>query len=372
MRRSCIRTAGFTLIELLVVVAIIALLISILLPSLTCARESARAAKCGVLLRSFGLGLHAYMNGNKDYIPGVNTSGLAVELAQRESGAAAALRDSRLPTQTYDWMMPILLGETEFGSTRAKRMATLINDFQCPSQVGLKVDELYGPGLTASPDRQDFTQEPAILEAAPLSYLMPIHFQWWGQELRNFVLHSGSGGRPEPIMPQVSSTGFAVVHFERYKSQLSQVGRAAEKIAVADGTRFVDAPPDYILDFDVDPSPNFFGSFCSNGGWWGGSQAYGVRRNSINWDGDPVQAQNPAALGKALRWSYRHGCNTRNTEPDDAQGNRGSINALFFDGHVGRLNDRQSRRIDYWYPKGARVNAPNEGLTTPEQGYIIQ
>lgn len=59
------RTA-FTLIELLVVVAIIALLLAILLPSLRQAREKGRETKCAANLHNFGRGFYAYAGANRD------------------------------------------------------------------------------------------------------------------------------------------------------------------------------------------------------------------------------------------------------------------------------------------------------------------
>ena len=63
------QTRGFTLIELLVVVAIIALLIAILLPSLAGAREQARAVKCGSNLRQWGLGVATYSSNFDGWLP---------------------------------------------------------------------------------------------------------------------------------------------------------------------------------------------------------------------------------------------------------------------------------------------------------------
>jgi prepilin-type N-terminal cleavage/methylation domain-containing protein len=62
------RLRGFTLIELLVVVAIIALLISILLPSLSEAREQARVSKCLSNLRTIVQGVNVYLNDGQEDI----------------------------------------------------------------------------------------------------------------------------------------------------------------------------------------------------------------------------------------------------------------------------------------------------------------
>ena len=60
---------GFTLIELLIVIAVIALLLSILVPSLSKARSIAYRLRCASNLKQIDLAVRLYLGGNDDFYP---------------------------------------------------------------------------------------------------------------------------------------------------------------------------------------------------------------------------------------------------------------------------------------------------------------
>src|SRR3954470_2724323 len=74
-RRKSRPARAFTLVELLVVIGIIALLISILMPALSAAKERANRIKCASNLRQIGQGLLLYAGDNKGVYPRTPSSG---------------------------------------------------------------------------------------------------------------------------------------------------------------------------------------------------------------------------------------------------------------------------------------------------------
>ena len=80
MKNKHINNKGFTLIELLVVISIIALLVSIVMPSLGTARQLAQRAACMATLRGIGQAWNMYLDSNDRKWPTKDaTKGFIVE-----------------------------------------------------------------------------------------------------------------------------------------------------------------------------------------------------------------------------------------------------------------------------------------------------
>jgi len=115
---------GFTLIELLVVVAIIALLLSILMPALAETREQAKRVYCANNQRQIGLALRSYAEDHNGFLP---------------------------PCATYSQYMPYLVHTIEWGG-RIYNLGHLYENgyienpkvFYCPS-ARLKCQQFNTP-----------------------------------------------------------------------------------------------------------------------------------------------------------------------------------------------------------------------------------
>lgn len=91
LRRS--RRRGFTLIELLVVISIISLLISILMPSLSRARDQAKGVHCLARLREFGTALASYETAYQSMMPPAQWRPSTKDLDETPFGAPTSERE---------------------------------------------------------------------------------------------------------------------------------------------------------------------------------------------------------------------------------------------------------------------------------------
>ena len=164
---------GFTLVELLVVIGIIALLISILLPTLASARRSAKAIKCASNQRQIAQALIMYAGENNgrlpaglysyegagDEFPSLDNSrtGPFRDLAEWTHAVSGVLNTGRRNGYSLPWRPPGYSGTRPQGLT------------------GVSADDNYSPALYCPEVSSDFNS--AQSHYGSNQHLMP-HMPW--------------------------------------------------------------------------------------------------------------------------------------------------------------------------------------------------
>ena len=304
---------AFTLIELLVVVAIIALLASLLVPTVQAARDQAKLTLCLTNQRNLAVAMRMYLDSFDGYLPGSpNTSGV---------GPRQYPPDTAVATSAFDYASP-LLGFLNISApaNRARRQElTRLGVFKCPSN---SYESAPWSGPEFIPDAADFTTSQAS------SYLT-----CW-----NFLL-VGRGYAGSKVVPGVwywpYKDTWTEVPPKDFLPKITKIGQPARKIFLADAARHVDE--DGQFTYDIGYFRYGAGSYSGSGAWWIGSREYGQ--------------DSPAA-----DYSYRH---------------NDGLAAAFYDGHCEYISREQSHRAVYWYPSGTVLTDGSEGAGGEPTGYIV-
>lgn len=366
------RRHGFTLIELLVVVAIIALLISILLPSLGVAKRAAKAATCSANLRGIGQIGATYSSEWEDYIIGSpNTTGQALwdQNGTYPAGNGDA-SGNKCPsiTSPFDWMVPVC-NQSNFDTTngtsptndsqtdRATRLNLALGNkiFYCPANTQWIATTFNGTASVTAAWTAGYAPLPATYTSpgyamAGLFLLSPPSYVTSpaGGLGANRVRPYAGAGVPDWTIPGT------------YTPKVNSVGVPAAKIMMGDGMGIFEknAPgptrtyaPEITITYSS--SSSYYKNGFSGVGPFADAGASAAAKFNYIWDREGAAGNSTAALPLDPRvFTYPHG----STQAFGAGGAFRS-NFLFFDSHVETMDDLSSADPNMWMPSGTQQAA---------------
>lgn len=290
---------GFTLIELLVVVAIIALLIAILLPSLGKARENARTTVCGTHMKQIALANLMYIDQNSGNMvlsgvistAGINSQGVNL-YPNGQFWASDLASQGYLPSKNN--IIP-----AGGSGTAALAPPSTNTIFYCPDGAMTENPAEGGTTLTGSKPRSIVNTYYIRHTAGTLTQGTVGVYSWYGLNSHNIsngnflgMTPSTNGGGAAPFIQwNGSKNGATIDNLLGYKRNISMIAAQGKMVMVLE---------------------------TSNESW-------DANQTSFVNNGEAI----PNTPGHPLRFAGRHGDVLNN-------GGDGFINLAYFDGHVSK------------------------------------
>ncbi len=302
---------GFTLVELLVVIGIIALLISLLLPALTRARQVAQRTACAAKLQQIMVAANVHRADHKDYYPlaGVLTGGQPQELDDPDSQKYDYLNSTNDYNITSPNVTRVLAPITnslgaEMGFARLLNVNSnaqsalssdaqgLLRNFLCPAQASSVQDVL------------------AIQPTIPALYIA--HYQGTS------YAYSFTYGSPQSYIFNEYVLGFNDT-YARLRGHAAQVRQPATTLFAADGLGDTNVPARVEL------------GIASNAGTYTLYNRYPVGTLTL-----PSPAISLADVFNARKYNFQPVAGTATCF--DSKRHQNKINIAFCDGHVENRN----------------------------------